>query len=378
MSEKSELDLQTGFYVIELLRAALEGRKPQEKPEALSMERIYRMAKKHSVECMAYAAVRQIAEPEDAEILKRWKERSRLCGIQGAVQKAEGERLFSALPAQGIRILPLKGCVMKGLYPKPEYRQMCDVDILIDQRNLEKAGEIMKELGYVRDHSCGGVDSYEKKPWMSVELHGSVLPDRNRNAKRYRDVWSRTHEKDGVHRMDWNDYYLYMIDHFAKHYFVSGSGIRSVLDIFVFLRRKGGELDEAYLREEFRKRGLETFRKEMEELAGDWFGRGVTGKKKDIEEIVIGSGVYGTESQRVRNLKEAIEKQCRISWLVKPIYLWKRMFLGYSVMCDLYPALRKCPVLLPVLWIHRPVKALIVKRETVKREFASIKGKKNE
>ena len=59
MNEKSALDFQTGFYVIELLRAALEGRKPQEKPQALSMERIYRMAKKHSVECMAYAAVSQ-------------------------------------------------------------------------------------------------------------------------------------------------------------------------------------------------------------------------------------------------------------------------------------------------------------------------------
>ena len=80
---EKELEFQAGLYVVELLRAVLEERKPKEKPDMLSMENIYRMAKKHSVECMAYDGAVQIAEPGDEAVMQKWKERSRLCGIQG-------------------------------------------------------------------------------------------------------------------------------------------------------------------------------------------------------------------------------------------------------------------------------------------------------
>lgn len=375
---EKELEFQAGLYVVELLRAVLEERKPKEKPDMLSMENIYRMAKKHSVECMAYDGAVQIAEPGDEAVMQKWKERSRLCGIQGMVQKAESEKLFKELPAHGIRILPLKGCIMKKLYPKESYRQMADLDILIDEENAGKAREVMEGLGYEGKSEWGGVDIYEKKPWMCIELHRFMLPTEFQNWKKYLNIWDRATGKDGVYRMTWDDYYVYMIEHFAKHYYVSGSGIRSVLDIYIFLTKMKTELHLDYLETEFRERKLQEFRINMEELAQKWFSKDAAEEMQESGRRVISSGTYGTEKGYFQNVEEELKRKYRASWLVKLIYMFKRIFPGYRVMYDNYPIVKKVPLLLPVMWIYRIITAVIKRPEKLKRELNFINRKEKE
>lgn len=375
---EKELEFQAGLYVVELLRAVLEERKPKEKPDMLSMENIYRMAKKHSVECMAYDGAVQIAEPGDEAVMQKWKERSRLCGIQGMVQKAESEKLFKELPAHGIRILPLKGCIMKKLYPKESYRQMADLDILIDEENAGKAREVMEGLGYEGKSEWGGVDIYEKKPWMCIELHRFMLPTEFQNWKKYLNIWDRATGKDGVYRMTWDDYYVYMIEHFAKHYYVSGSGIRSVLDIYIFLTKMKTELHLDYLETEFRERKLQEFRINMEELAQKWFSKDAAEEMQESGRRVITSGTYGTEKGYFQNVEEELKRKYRASWLVKLIYMFKRIFPGYRVMYDNYPVVKKVPLLLPVMWIYRIITAVIKRPEKLKRELNFINRKEKE
>lgn len=375
---EKELEFQAGLYVVELLRAVLEERKPKEKPDMLSMENIYRMAKKHSVECMAYDGAVQIAEPGDEAVMQKWKERSRLCGIQGMVQKAESEKLFKELPAHGIRILPLKGCIMKKLYPKESYRQMADLDILIDEENAGKAREVMEGLGYEEKPDGGGVDSYVKKPWLSVELHSLMIPTQYKNWKKYLDIWSRSKGKNGIYRMSWEDYYIYMIEHFAKHFYLSGSGIRSVMDIHIFLEKMEGRLHQNYLEKQFRERKLDKFCRDMETLAGNWFSRGMTDEMRKIEETIIFSGVYGTEEGHLMNAKRKITDKYRAPWLVKFIYVFKRIFPGYRVMYDNYPVVKKVPLLLPVMWLYRIITAVVKRPEKLKRELNFINRKEKE
>ena len=375
---EKELEFQAGLYVVELLRAVLEERKPKEKPDMLSMENIYRMAKKHSVECMAYDGAVQIAEPGDEAVMQKWKERSRLCGIQGMVQKAESEKLFKELPAHGIRILPLKGCIMKKLYPKESYRQMADLDILIDEENAGKAREVMEGLGDEKSRGEETVIPYVKKPWINVELHHSLLPVWKENHGRYQKIWECADEKNGIFQMSWDDYYIYMIEHFAKHFYLSGSGIRSVMDIYVFLEKMKGQLHPDYLEEQFQVRKLEKFRRDMERIADKWFFKGGVGEVEKAEEIIIFSGVYGTEKGYYRNIEERIAEKSYSQGLSKIIYVFKRIFPGYAFMCGAYPILRKCPPLLPVMWIYRAAVAVCKRPEKLKRELNFINRKEKE
>jgi len=375
---EKEPELQAGMYVIELLRAVLEERKPKEKPEMLSMGSIYRMAKKHSVECMAYDGAVQIAKPGDEAVMQKWKEGSRLCAMQDMVQKAESRQLFEELPAHGVRILPLKGCILKKLYPKEAYRQMTDLDILIEEENAGKAREVMKSLGYAEKPEWGGVNIYVKEPWMCIELHRRMLPTEFRNWKRYLNIWDRAVGNDGVYRMTWDDYYIYMIEHFAKHYYVSGSGIRSVLDIHIFLTKMKTELHPDYLEAEFRERKLQKFRTDMEELAQDWFSKGAAEEMQEKGRKVISSGTYGTEEGYFQNLEEELKEKYRVSWLVKVIYVFKRTFPGYRVMYDTYLIVKKVPLLLPVMWIYRIMAAIMKRPEKIVRELNFINRKEKE
>ena len=44
--------------------------------------------------------------------------------------------------------IKIKGCVMKKLYPSPNMRSMCDIDILIEDDGIDRAEKIMQNLGY--------------------------------------------------------------------------------------------------------------------------------------------------------------------------------------------------------------------------------------
>lgn len=142
-----EEKLQAGRYIVELVSAVLAGREPDAKPEDLPVKAIYRMAKLHNLDCIVYDGMKRIAGEADADFMEKWANRNTICAAQGIMQQREAKNLVKELPARGIRVLPLKGSILKEFYPQARYRQMADVDILIDRKNMEKAHTVMKELG---------------------------------------------------------------------------------------------------------------------------------------------------------------------------------------------------------------------------------------
>ncbi len=171
-----EKQLLCGYYLIELLSAALAERMPLQKPANLTWAEIHRMAKRHSVEAIAYESAVKIAGPDEMELMKMWQEHSLKCIMQGKVQLAERAKISGAFTEAGIRLLPLKGWFLKGMYPNPEWRQMADLDILIDKEQAENAKNTMEKLGYeVESFDSGNHDVYTKNPWIHVELHRELL-----------------------------------------------------------------------------------------------------------------------------------------------------------------------------------------------------------
>ena len=116
----------------------------------------------------------------------------------------------------------------------------------------------------------------------------------------------------------------------------------------------------------------------MERIADKWFFKGGVGEVEKAEEIIIFSGVYGTEKGYYRNIEERIAEKSYSQGLSKIIYVFKRIFPGYAFMCGAYPILRKCPPLLPVMWIYRAAVAVCKRPEKLKRELNFINRKEKE
>lgn len=90
--------------------------------------------------------------------------------IMSAVQGKEGERLLERFSDNQVRVLPLKGWIMRRFYPKPEYRQMTDLDFLIDEENRKAVKQIMSD-----QERYGFNISQMKIRWTPIrKIHGCM------------------------------------------------------------------------------------------------------------------------------------------------------------------------------------------------------------
>ena len=252
-SEKRMENKKTATLLISLLRSAISDQAltaPITDPDIL--QSIYRLAKFHSVEATAYYGIfkNRIQLPES--IADIWSKRKNLNSAKTIVEQYERDAIYKLFSDNGIHFLPLKGLLIKSMYPSPEYRQMADLDILVFPEQMEQAGKLLIDSGYQCVHSGEGHhDSYSKPPYVTVELHHELV-DKSQPLynEYYKDVWTKAQRVPGreyEYQLSWTDFYIFMIVHFAKHYYGGGSGIRSIMDIYVFLEKHRINLDEAHI-----------------------------------------------------------------------------------------------------------------------------------
>ena len=67
---------------------------------------------------------------------------------KNALLDADRAQVLTALEKEGIWYMPLKGCLMKDLYPRYGMRQMADNDILVDPDRRKDVRKIMEGLGF--------------------------------------------------------------------------------------------------------------------------------------------------------------------------------------------------------------------------------------
>ena len=382
-SIQNGINKDVGDYLIHLLASVLWNRRPEEIPQTVSFEALFYLAKYHCVESMAFYGIDQLNKKPEPELYQKWRQYRERNLLQSLTQISEKNAIIQNLFQAGIPVLPLKGCILKGLYPQEDYRQMADLDLLIPEDQALRAKEIMINLGYTSDHfEIGHHDSYSKKPYMGVELHRCLLPEKEKNWEYFKGIWDNVLPENpfsGSYRMRWEDFYLFQLMHFYKHYSESGSGIRSILDIAVFLSKVGTKLNKTYIDKEVKYLGLETFRKTAEELAGKWF---LENEKTGMEQLscsgelmaekVMLSGVYGTAAQRVSNHIQELEQNGYSAAKAKCLFVIRRIFMDKKSMYYAYPFLRKAGFLLPFCLTHRIIYSLLFKRKRIRREWEQI------
>ena len=280
---------------------------------------------------------------------------------KAVIVDAETTALLARLEAAGIWYMPLKGALLKDLYPVYGMREMSDRDILFDAARAEEVREIMLSLGYtVEDFDREHHDSYVKAPVTRIEMHRRLISlwKNETQYRYYADVKSRL-LKDDDNEYGWHfspeDFYIYMIVHEYKHYSARGTGVRSLLDTYVYL--KNVTLDGDYVAAETEKLGISEFERANRDLALHLFGgEELTDEDRKMLDYTVASGVYGNEENRAEN---TLREKGRAG------YFLSRLTIPYDRMQELYPVLRKAPVLYPFVWTYRLVHALLFKNRRV-------------
>ena len=352
------IKMQSATYCIDVIRNLMQEKEIPQLPDTVSLQELYAFAKLHNVEAMVFHGLEQLQPDEADPVWQDWQNRAAMLLTQSVVQLAERDALFAAFPAAGIRLLPVKGCWLKEQYPDIDYRQMSDLDMLIEPQKEQEARKLMMALGYQTNpfEDQPNHTGYQKPPYMEVELHTSLLQE---DGGYYDDIWSRAlpvEDMPGISRLCAEDAYIYYLLHLYKHLQSAGTGIRSVLDSVVY-RGAFPDMDRQYLRKELEKLGLWDWTLQLEKLADCWFSSGdpLPEELSEMAVFILCAGSYGTLETYAERQKEKLKEKYRNPVVRFIVYWVMRICRPRQDMEKSYPVLRKLPILLPVFWVYRAV-----------------------
>ena len=163
--------------------------------------------------------------------------------LQMLALSGEMEQLSGRFAEEDVRVLFLKGPVIAAdLYGDVSLRTSCDLDLLVPIELLEKAEQVLSQLGYQKDEYIETVLSdwkwrhhhltfYHSAKGIKVEVHWRLNPAPSKEP-RFEDLWSRRRKSSLISRpiyyLGREDLFLFLVSHGARH---GWSRLRWLLDI---------------------------------------------------------------------------------------------------------------------------------------------------
>jgi predicted nucleotidyltransferase len=328
-------------------------------------------AQYHKVESFLYLACdKEITDKKIVESIKKIQFKA----IQkDAIQLKELDEILQIFERNQIDCLPLKGSVIKSDYPFTFLRYMGDIDILIREKDMKKAVQLLETKEYITKSDSYNHLSMEKLPYVEVELHRHLLPYQQEGEDLLTGIWDRLVLKEGsghIYQMSEEDFLIFMLLHLHKHYQVSGTGIRSFLDIYLFLQ-KHKDLNFNYIDDSLNRVNLKETCLKYIEFSDKLFNL----EKMDndfltMKERVKNSGVFGSSKVRMET-DLSNNKQSPIRLIFRKIFPLKRM------MIQRYPVLKHHIFLLPIFYVLRLLRLIIISPvSSIKRVVEIIKFQK--
>lgn len=353
-------------YLIHLLSSVLKGIQPQNPPDKLNWEYLYKLAARHGVANMVCYGINRLmcdSQPLQDSMAKFQNDRKKAVARE-ATQHIAVEQILKAFEEKGITCMPLKGCLLKYLYPRPDMRLMADIDIFFKTEQAEKVKEIMQEQGYTVKRQGGNHDVYHRQPYMNIEMHHRLIKEDSPYSNYLNKTWDRARvitDCRHTYELSPEDFYIYLLIHLTKHYAGGGTGIRSFLDIWVYNTRYKDEMDWSYIKDELNKINLREFAENILGLCEVWFGNAQSNALyEEMTGYIFSSGVYGTQKHFVISSLGIRSGKKKLSG--KYAHWLNLFFPPLKILKNSYSFLTVLPFLLPFCWALRGVKCLLFKR----------------
>lgn len=371
-------------YTIKLIKEFLDGTHLSDIPEELDFDELYQFARFHKVEVMVYAALKKIDIEEKEEKLRKFENLFYQNLLISEKQNYYYDLVEAAFSEAGIMLVPLKGSVIKALYPNSLFRSLSDIDVYIGPQNADKAREIMENLGFKTLEYGSKVlihDTYEIDG-VDFELHKELMPHIPyfKGVEVCPDIEADIIKENGKYRFSNESFYVFMIIHIAKHIKHNGIGLRGFIDVRLFIKKHKEHLDWEKINAYLERSNLCWFHNCLLQLIDFWFEG-----KENVSEEIVEFGKHIAENGAIGDAEtiESSEKYKKTGFWNKIKYFKNLIFLPYEYMADKYCILKKVPFLLPFCWCYRGMVALVKNKNffAIIQKFDdvdSIKGERSE
>ncbi|MCM1315837.1 MAG: nucleotidyltransferase family protein [Alistipes senegalensis] len=361
---------QIGYDMLYLSACAVNKIKPDSDYIAhVNLDKLFQMCQYHSLTAIVCTAL------ESAGIYnKKFMEEKAKAIRKIILLDAEREQICEFLEQNNIWYVPLKGVILKNMYPEIGMRQMSDNDILFDASHRIIVTDFMQKRGYhLKDDNGSHCDEWLKEPVYNFEMHLNLfVKSRKVFCNYYKNVRNRLIRTDGkkyAYRFSDEDFYIYMTAHTYKHYSGGGTGLRSLLDYYVYLKKKEALLDWKYITKELEKLDISEFEKELRITAKNAFTTDseLTEKEREIVEFMLFSGTYGNVYNTIKHKAELLNADS------KSKYIFRRIFPNMRFYKQYFPTAARYPILIPFVWAYRLFNAVFKKRDNCLSEIKNVK-----
>lgn len=400
--------------LMRLFRCAVHGEKEIE-PISSDAERVLKLSERQGVWTVVFPVVKKLYEKDESILTKeqfaKYNHRF-INNISVELRRKYAVRsMLEMLEKNGVNCCILKGEVLAELYAVPETRVSSDTDILLDDPSLEeRVCEIMEEHNFevMERPSTSNHAMCRSSATGLVEFHLTMYDEL------MEDVWfNMLHKKrepqrkhvlaDGstITTLGYTDGAIYVTLHFIKHFLSEGVGIRQLMDVLLYLRKYKDKIDTARFKQTMKELRYDRFLKtcmavgelflgvlcdELFEVCDDceFFPdeKLICDVLADIEE----GGLFGHDDKeraefyklyteaRYARFKDGSFDSYMKEW--GHVNVIKRLFPSYRAMRAEYAVLKKHPIYLPFMYVHRIGRKVIgLKTGEVKiKPYEMVKG----
>lgn len=318
-------------------------------PEAI--ESLFEESKHHDVTHIVAEALDRMGLLLEDDLSERYQMERMYAIYRYQRTNYELQQICKIFERARVKFIPLKGSVLREYYPEPWMRTSCDIDVLVQKEDLERATELLVgELKYINRGQASPHDiALVSQSDIHVELHYDTIEEGRAGQANeiLSHVWDYAAPVEGAqwhHALSPEIFYFYHVAHMAKHFEYGGCGIRFFLDLWILDQRMS--YDRTLCDELLEKSGLLSFANAARDLSDCWFsGRELDQTGLAMQQYVLQNGIYGEMDTRM------MIYQSRHS--SKLAYIWSRMFWPYDRMKLKYPILQKHKWLTPFMHIRR-------------------------
>lgn len=275
-------------------------------------------------------------------------------------------KLEAAFQENGIDYLPLKGTILKSLYPQPATRVMGDADILVREEQKDKITPAMEQLGFQQGPESNH-ELHWDHPWLHAELHRWIVPKKSIDLYRYFETgWAKAVPDSGSrYTFREEDHFIFLFAHYAKHYRGGGIGMRQLIDLWVY-QRANPAMDINYIRKELSKLKMQDFFDNTQRMLSVWFEDGPSDDKTAfMSDYIWHSGSWGCREKHQTAEGISAEKTAGSRTKSRLAYLCQVIFPPVSILKNRYPFLEKASFLLPLMWPVRWISALLFRHKNI-------------
>lgn len=335
-----------------LIKSAITG-EPEKLPEKMEFPTVAKLMERQGLAAICYLGALNCGISEEDPTMQHLQDMYCVALIGSERQLELIEKICQAFEKNGIDHMPVKGTLMKKLYPDHAMRYMCDADILIKEEQYADIIPIMESLGF-REKGESDHEHIWKHPFLMVELHKHLIPSYNKDYYSYFGVgwdlaklqnghcWSMTHE----------DAFIYDTIHFAKHYRDATANSHFIVDLWMYLRTYP-DLDLAYIRHQLSRLKMEAFLDNILRVTRAWFE---DSERDDVADRIT-DVLLNDDSRKEINEKNAIAQETRAVEKEGSVekarrkQIFQRIFLSKDQMAHAYPQFKNLP--LPIAWVAR-------------------------